>query len=172
MGVRRWSAAVLVVVGVAFAGEAWAGSEMQQTFKAAKQNGENLVEVIRQALQSGADLNTVAAAADEAGIGADIVTAAALAAGVRSPEVARTVEQATDANLGYLEPAGSKPLSDSVVASGTTEVAGTSFQVSRGADKVCPPGQLRLQTDSQPACCCKEASDYDTCTGAVLDSCP
>lgn len=162
-------AAVVVVVGVAFAGQALAGSELQQTFKAAKQNGENLVEVIRLALQAGANLNDVAAAANEAGIGMDTVTAAALAAGQEPSKVARAVEQGADTNLGYQEPAGSRPLSGYEATSGSTEVAGTSFQGSRVAsvlnqeekdkqdkdkpcreDKICQPasGALCCQTNS------------------------
>lgn len=165
VGVRRWAAAVLVVVGVAFAGQAWAGSEMQQTFKAAKQNGENLVEVIRLALQSGAELNAVAAAADEAGIGMDIVTAAALAAGMGSPKVARTVEQATDANLGYLEPAGSKPLSDSEATSGVTEGEVPGFLVSQSRGQQCIQCDSICFVASQGITCCRDDKKGNLCFG-------
>jgi len=168
------AAAVMVVVGVAFAGQALAGTELQQTFKAAKQNGENLVEVLRLALQSGANINDVAAAASEAGIGADIVTAAALAAGQEPPKVARAVEQGSDTNLGYMAPAGARHLSGDEATSGTPEVAGTSFQVSRTVvelskedkdkdkDKPCRADEI-CQPSSGPLCCQTASSDLPKC---------
>ncbi len=170
MRATRWAAAVLVVVGVAFAGQALAGTDLRQTFKAAKQNVENLVEVLRLALQSGANVTEVAAAASDVGIAADIVTAAALAAGQQPPTVARAIESSPDANLGYLEPAASKPLSVNDAASGTTEVAGTRFDISRNAVS-CPPGLVRT-ISSVKTCCCQGGRALEVCTGVAMEQCP
>jgi hypothetical protein len=164
--------AAVLVMGfcLAVAGQALAGTELQQTFRAAKQNGENLVEVVRLALQSGADLAEVAAAADGAGIAADIVTAAALAAGLKPPQVARAVESNSDSNLGYQAPASSGPLSSNETTSGATEVAGTSFdnslavaKTSSDKPKPCPPGQTSAFASTGEACCNKDNSDLPLC---------
>ena len=171
MSARRWTAAGLVVFGVAFAGQALAGTELGQTFNDARQNGENLVEVVRLALQSGANLTDLAAAASEAGIAADIVAAAALSAGQEPAQVARAIERGSDSTLGYLEPTASRPLATNEETSGAPEVAGTGFEGSQAlvqaerrnggpgpcrSNKICQPA-------SGPTCCQTASSDLPKC---------
>lgn len=104
MKIRRWAAAVSVVLAVAFVGPVMAAGELEQTFATAKKNGENLVDVVKAALQAGATMQDVAQAAKAAGIGSDVVTAAALAAGLEADEVARAVDAGMGRDLGYVAP--------------------------------------------------------------------
>lgn len=168
---RVWLAAAVVVVGVAFAGQALSVSgaaELQQTFKAAKQSGENLVEVLRLALQSGANLADVAAAAEAAGIGADIVAEAALAAGQASPDVARAVAEGAGTELGYLYPTVAGVSGAPEVLPGARSGGGQPHVM--GNLKPCPPGHLKTPA-SGPNCCCRSGYIESLCSGSNARLC-